>query len=59
MKQSAEIFVSTDLGHFCVLCFVLFVCLKQGRPTTVFCQISVRRSKDCLDFSIGRLKSSR
>ena len=33
----------------------------QGHPTTVFCKISVRRSKYCLEFSItlGRLKISR
>ena len=36
----------------------LFVCLfVQGHPTTVFCEISVRRSKYCLEFSFawGRL----
>ena len=26
---------------------------KQGPPTTVFCKISVRRSKNCLEFSIA------
>ena len=33
----------------------------QGHPTTVFCEISVRRSKNCLQFAIawGRLKISR
>ena len=33
----------------------------QGHPTTVFCEISVRRSKNCLEFSIawGKLKISR
>ena len=33
----------------------------QGHPTTVFCKISVRRSKFCLEFSIAwiRLKISR
>ena len=33
----------------------------QGHPTTVFCKISVRRSKNCLEFSIawGRLRISR
>ena len=33
----------------------------QGHPTTVFCKISVRRSKYCLEFSItwGQLKISR
>ena len=33
----------------------------QGHPTTVFSEISVRRSKNCLEFSIawGRLKISR
>ena len=33
----------------------------QGQPKTVFCKISVRRSKNCLEFSIawGRLKISR
>ena len=39
MKQSAEIFVSTDLGHFCVLflfCFC-FVCLfETGAPNDCF-----------------------
>ena len=25
---------------------------QQGHPTTVFCEISVRRSKNCLEFSI-------
>ena len=32
----------------------------QGHPATVFCKISVRRSKYCLKFSIswGRLKTS-
>ena len=35
--------------------------LRQGHPTTVFCKISVRRSKNYLQFSItwGRLKLSR
>ena len=35
--------------------------LCQGHPTTVFCQIPVRRTKYCLEFSItwGRLKISR
>ena len=28
------------------------VCSGQGHPTTVFCKISVRRSKKCLEFSI-------
>ena len=34
---------------------------SQGHPTTVFCKISLRRSKYCLEFSItwGRLKISR
>ena len=34
--------------------------LRQGHRTTVFCKISVRRSKNCLQFSItwGRLKIS-
>ena len=27
--------------------------LNQGHPTTVFCKISVRRRKDCLEFSIA------
>ena len=33
----------------------------QGHPTTVICEISVRRSKYCLEFSIswGQLKISR
>ena len=33
----------------------------QGHPTSVFCKISVRRSRYCLEFSIiwGRLKTSR
>ena len=33
----------------------------QGHPTTVFCKISVRRNKYCLEFSIawGRLQISR
>ena len=33
-------------------------CLLQGHPTTVFCKISVRRSKICPGFSmsLGRLK---
>ena len=43
--------------------FVLCLLLKytQGYPMTVFCQISVRRSKNCLEFSIawGRIKISR
>ena len=25
----------------------------QGHPMTVFCKISIRRSKNCLEFSIG------
>ena len=35
--------------------------VKQGHPTTVFCEISVRRSKNCLELSTawGRLKISR
>ena len=35
--------------------------VNQGHPATVFCEISVRRSKNCLEFSIawGRLKISR
>ena len=35
--------------------------ISQGHPTTVFCKKSVRRSKNCLEFSIawGRLKISR
>ena len=34
---------------------------SQGHPKTVFCKISVRRSKYCVEFSIiwGRLKISR
>ena len=34
---------------------------NQGHPTTVFCKISVWRSKYCLEFSItwGRLKISK
>ena len=39
-------------GTFLCFVFVLFVCLKRGHSTTVFCQISVRRSKNCLYFSI-------
>ena len=43
--------------------FVLCLLLKytQGYPMTVFCQISVRRGKNCLEFSIacGRIKISR
>ena len=31
----------------------------QGHPTTVFCKISVRRSKFCLEFSFTWLKISR
>ena len=26
---------------------------NQGHPMTVFCEISVRRSKSCLEFSVG------
>ena len=35
--------------------------ILQGHPTTVFCKISVRKSKHGLEFSIGlgRLKISR
>ena len=37
-----------------VRCICLFVCLfVQGHPTTVFCEISVRRSKYCLEFSFA------
>ena len=52
----------------CSLCTCLWSlcwrrCLRcaQGHPTTVFCKISVRRSKNCLEFSItrGRLTISR
>ena len=34
---------------------------RPGHPTTISCKISVRRSKNCLEFSIpwGRLKISR
>ena len=40
-------------------CFRFYI--YQGHSTTVFCKLSVRRSKYCLDFSItwGRLKISR
>ena len=39
---------------------MLFIVCNQGRPTTVFCKISVRRSKYCLEFSFAwaRLKIS-
>ena len=52
----------------CSLCTCLWSlcwrrCLRcaQGHPTTVFCKISARRSKNCLEFSItrGRLTISR
>ena len=52
----------------CSLCTCLWPlcwrrCLRcaQGHPTTVFCKIPVRRSKNCLEFSItrGRLTISR
>ena len=35
--------------------------MDQEHPTTVLCEISVQRSKNCLEFSIawGRLKISR
>ena len=35
--------------------------IRQGHPMTVFCKISVRRSKYCLEFSVtwGRLKVCR
>ena len=35
--------------------------LSQGHPVTVFCEMSVRRSNNCLEFSIawGRLERSR
>ena len=41
--------------------FCLSYSFLQGHPTTVFCKISVRRSKYCLEFSItwGRIKISR
>ena len=39
---------------------LLFFCSSgQGHPTTVFCKISVRRSKFCLEFSFTWLKISR
>ena len=35
--------------------------IRPGHPTTIFCKISVRRSKNCQEFSLpwGRLKISR
>ena len=38
----------------------IFTSSRRGHPTTVFCKISVRSSKYCLEFSItwGRLKIS-
>ena len=43
------------------LCWRRCIRCAQGHPTTVFCKISVRRSKNCLEFSItrGRLTISR
>ena len=38
---------------------VVFHSSGQGHPTTVFCKISVRRSKFCLEFSFTWLKISR
>ena len=37
---------------------VVFHSSGQGHPTTVFCKISVRRSKFCLEFSFTWLKIS-
>ena len=38
---------------------VVFHSSGQGHPTTVFCKMSVRRSKFCLEFSFTWLKISR
>ena len=38
---------------------VVFHSSGQGHPTTVFCKISVRRSKFCLEFSFTWLEISR
>ena len=38
---------------------VVFHSSGQGHPTTVFCKMSVRRSKFCLEFSFTGLKISR
>ena len=40
---------------------LIFSCKGQGHPTTAFCKISVRRSKNCLEISIpwGWLRISR
>ena len=50
-KRSSHYHASGICRHIC----------QQGHPATVFCKISVRRSKYCLEFSItrGRLKISR
>ena len=46
---------------FSILCFSDSLVRIQRHPTTVFCKISVRRSKYCLQFSIAwiRLITSR
>ena len=41
---------NTGQGEYKELCFSF---RKQGHSTTVFCKISVRRSKNCLEFSIA------
>ena len=53
--------ISSPLGDSAVGVRQRFNRKIQGNPATVFCKISVRRSKDCLEFSInlGRLKISR
>ena len=50
----------SEMLQGCVV-FILFWRWCQGHATTVFCKISVRRSKYCLKFSItwGRLNISR
>ena len=41
--------------------WINLIYIDQGHPTTVFCELSVRRSKYCLEFSNtwGRLKIAR
>ena len=39
-------------SHLKLLLYQCLVFSDQGHSTTVFCKISVRRSKYCLEFSI-------
>ena len=58
--ECKSVIISCD--SVAIVSMTKFLCYNiQGHPTTVFCKISVRRSKFWLEFSIswGRLKISR